>query len=316
MNNQWNKERFVLGQSFPELREIEYKNEKFYIFDEYRWSVPFQLNKENIFNKEEVLKVFNFAFKSKDNHRNHRSGGDLKRDSIQIFFNIFLGKLGEIATYKCLLKNNIELLKDIDYDIKEIGNWDDCDIITKNNKKISVKSSKYYSKMILLEKKDYNDKGQLQYNIGTNKTYDFDFFSYVRIAPMMNNQINQDGYGKDFKNNTDNKIYLENSLKKFILNRDWYYEEPFILSKALFLNISINNKDKYFVKKGNKIKFDNEPNKGVLLKLSKNNNIEEKEKYIEEMFFSKHGFKLDANNYYFPLKYMKKIENIKNELYK
>lgn len=306
MNNQWDKEKNIFGESFPELRKIKYEEKFLYIFDQYRWSVPFEINKEDVFTEEEILRVFNFAFKSKEFHRSNRSGGTLKRDPIQIFFNIFLGKLGEVATYNYLLRNNIKLKNEIDYEIKGHGEWDDCDIITENNKKISVKSSKYYSNMLLLEKKDYNENGELEYNIGTDKTYNFDYFSYVRIAPVKLNVISKFGYGGTFKNNTP---YVEKALKSFILNYKWHYEEPFILSKELFLNIAIKNK--YFIEKNILIKFDHDEKNKVLLKLSsKINSIEKINEYIKDVYINKSGFIIDADNYYFPLKYMNKISKI------
>ena len=40
----WNKEREKLGDSFPQLRAIEYDNKKIYIFDTLKWSIPFDIN--------------------------------------------------------------------------------------------------------------------------------------------------------------------------------------------------------------------------------------------------------------------------------
>ena len=40
----WNKEREKLGDSFPQLRAIEYDNKKIYILDTLKWSIPFNID--------------------------------------------------------------------------------------------------------------------------------------------------------------------------------------------------------------------------------------------------------------------------------
>ena len=49
----WNKEREKLGDSFPQLRAIEYDNKKIYIFDTLKWSIPFDVNTSITFIKED-----------------------------------------------------------------------------------------------------------------------------------------------------------------------------------------------------------------------------------------------------------------------
>ena len=87
--------------------------------------------------------VFNFSFDSKGSHRETRTGGQAGRNEIQRFFNIFLGKLGEVATFNYFIKNNVNLKTKVDYEIRERGQWDDCDMVTKDNKYISIISIKY-----------------------------------------------------------------------------------------------------------------------------------------------------------------------------
>ena len=307
MNSLWEQEKRIFKDSFPQLRAYSFNNENIYIFDELKWSVLFDLTTTKKFKKEDIEIVFEFAFKSKDYHREVRSGGTKGRTSIERFFNIFIGKLCEIGTCEHFIKNKIELKNYVDYKVRNYGEWDDCDIITKNNKKISVKGSKYYSNMLLLEKKDYNQNGELIYNIGTNKISNFDYFAYIRVAPIKYNRIIFKGYGKDYVQKTDN---LELELSNFVKSFDWVYEEPFIIEKELFVDTNIKND--YCIEKSNLVRFDKEGN--VLLKLSKKRNTNEDIlKYIEKMYNST-GFKLDATNYYFPLKYMKRLSTIKEKI--
>ena len=291
---------------FPKMEDLKYKDNNLYIFDVNNWSIPFNINKSNSFTKEEIENVFNFAFQGKSNHRDYRSGGIEIRNDIKKFFNIFLGKLGEIATYNNLVEKGVKLKNYIDYEVRNKGNWDDCDLVTINDKKISVKSSKSYSNMMLLEKKDYNGKGQLIYNIGTNKTFDFDYFTYVRIAPTLNNQVIFEGYGQNYKFN--NLEELEKELKEFVFKYNWVYEEPFIITKDKFVNTVIAND--YYIKQRFLVKFDKYCN--VLFNLSLKNKTEEQiNDYIERIFNSKAtSFVLDADNYYFPLKYMNRIKDL------
>lgn len=303
MNNTWNKERALFNESFPQLREIEHSGKKMYIFDSVKWSIPFNLEGSIKFNEQEILDVFKFAFHGKDKHRDNRSGGSIKRTPTQKFFNIFLGKLGEIATQNSFVKNGVKLRNPVDYEVRERNDWDDCDIITLNGKKINVKSSKHSSDMLLLEIKDYNKKGELIYNIGTDKASSFDYFTYVRVAPLKYGRIDKIGYFKDIDESRE-------TLFKFIKSFNWVYEEPFIITNKLLVDNPIKNN--YIVKKDNLVKFDLQG--GVLGKLSKKRNTPEQVgEYITKMSNS-FGYKLDADNYYFPIKYMGRISQYINDL--
>lgn len=297
-------------KQFPEIRLQQTNNNGFYLFDK-NWGIEFNKDETTLFTNEEILNVFNFAFESKDKHKNYRSGGSIKRNEIQLFFNIFLGKLGEIATYNSLIKNNIELDNDIDFTIRELGEWDDYDLKTKNGKILSVKSSKHFSNMMLLETKNWNKKSELIYNLNTDKSYIYDFHLYSRVVPLKIfkniKYIYPKGYFLDDFIYTNN-IELKEQLYKHIMSFQWAFEDSFIIDNIFFKKIINMN---YILEANNYIVFDT----NVFINLSKKtHSLEEINKYKENCFKNNQKFKLDASNYYFPLKYMFKIKDYKNNL--
>lgn len=294
-------------RKYPEIRLQNINNEIFfYLFDK-NWSIDFDVNTTSLFTNEEILNVFNFAFESKNKHKQYRSGGTLKRNEIQIFYNIFLGKLGEIAAYNSLIKNNIELeTRSIDFTIRELGDWDDYDLKTKTNKLISVKSSKHWSQMMLLETKNWNKNSELIYNINTNKSYLYDFHLYSRIVPLkvFNNKkyIYPKGY-QYIDLNYSNNNELKDKLFKHITEFKWAYEDSFIINNEYFKKIIKMN---YILESNKYVVFDS----NVLFNLSKKSNtIQKIEEYKQNCYLNNQKFKLDASNYYFPLKYMFKLED-------
>ena len=93
-----------------------------------------------------------FAKDCAPTHRKYRSGGSAVRSVKQTENDILQGKVAEI-----IVKNHFESLgvEDISLDFENYGAgvWDDADII-KSDKSISIKSSKHYSRWLLLETKD------------------------------------------------------------------------------------------------------------------------------------------------------------------
>jgi len=107
---------------------------------------------------EDWIKCQEFAKKCALTHRKQRSGGSLVRSIKQTERDILQGKIGEeIARYflETLGVKGIEL----DYEDYGSGVWDDADILI-GKTTISVKSTKFYSRWFLKEKKDI-DRGDI-----------------------------------------------------------------------------------------------------------------------------------------------------------
>ena len=119
-------------------------------------------------------------------HRRHRSGGTHLRRSGEIFSNAFQGKLSEFAVYQTLLKTHN--LTPPDLSIHGLGVWDSFDLKI-DGKKVSIKSTKHYGNLLLLEEKDWDENGQY---IPNQTTYDQ--IVLVRIKPDIEQLLKKAGY--------------------------------------------------------------------------------------------------------------------------
>lgn len=130
----------------------------------------------------DVKSAFDFAydmsFGKSGEHRDHRSGGTYERKPGEIFANTFQGKLCEFAIYE-VLKGKFDINKP-DLETYGLGKWDDFDFKIKD-KLLSVKSTKSFGHLLLLEKKDWNEKGE--YIPSNNKHYDFTFLVRIKNDP-------------------------------------------------------------------------------------------------------------------------------------
>ena len=109
--------------------------------------------------KDTIEKVFSFSYKmtfgKEGIHRNQRSGGQHHRKNGEIFANTLQGKLAEVLLYDFFKDKNIQI-SEPDFSISGFGVWDSYDFKIKD-KLISVKSTKYYGNLLLLECKDWNE---------------------------------------------------------------------------------------------------------------------------------------------------------------
>ena len=97
-----------------------------------------------------------FAEKSALTQREYRSGGSQIRNTNLISSDTFRGKVGEVIVKKFLEQIPLNITGiSLDFEIYPRGKWDSQDIII-NDKTISIKSVKWFSKWLLLESKDIN----------------------------------------------------------------------------------------------------------------------------------------------------------------
>lgn len=101
--------------------------------------------------------AYNMTFGGQGEHRATRTGGNYTRMNGEIFLNAFNGKLGEFAIKRYLEALGFEV-PSVDLSVYGLGDWDTADFIL-NNRKLSVKTIKYFSNLLLLEKGDWNADG-------------------------------------------------------------------------------------------------------------------------------------------------------------
>ncbi|PMO60108.1 hypothetical protein BCT06_13435 [Vibrio breoganii] len=160
--------------------------------------------------------AYEMAFGSGGEHRDHRSGGTHNRKEGEIFADTFQGKLAEFAVFNMLHKDFPELTKP-DLATYELGDWDDHDFIV-NNKTISVKSTKNFGNLLLLEKKDWDENGAYIPNLMRGSSR-YDFFILVRLQPFCTDLMKR-------KHLLYNRNVPKNVLQELIMREKWYYDTP------------------------------------------------------------------------------------------
>jgi len=225
-----------------------------------------QFKQVSVFPESVLRSVFDFAYTmayGSGEHRDHRSGGDIKRKNGEIFINTFQGKLSEIAVYNQIIKlnqDNRKLLDPIDFSMFGLGVWDDFDLKF-GEIKFSIKSTKFYGNLLLLETKDWNNLGEYLHSDSV-----YDFHVLVRIKPDGENEMKK------------NKILYSNEpptpeeLSGTLLNLSWSYDiggfisqhdlqaiikGKFIIPKNALLNGSVKmDAENYYVQSGDLRCFD------------------------------------------------------------
>ncbi|CUA79424.1 hypothetical protein [Anoxybacillus suryakundensis] len=232
------------------------KNENIYYLTN-----PKEFSSMGSFDSLTLENAFNFAydmsFDNKGAHRDHRSGGTYRRKNGEIFTDTFQGKLGEFAIYDYFKENGI-LLNYPDLKTHQLGIWDTSDFEI-NGLKIAVKSTKKYGQLLLLEKADWDSKGQYIPNL-SNGNGIYDVFILVRISPSISFLMKK------------NKLYYSNKVEKNVLKRTIFaqrfnYDIPgfidrevlvkliagnFVIPKGAMLNSSrtVMDADNYYIQAG------------------------------------------------------------------
>lgn len=166
--------------------------------------------------------AFNMSFGNAGHHRNHRTGGNLKRKNGEIFINAYQGKLAEFAFYNWLKSKNMEV--DLpDLRVFGEGIWDDSDFKI-GGKCISIKSAAFFSNLMLLETEDWDQQGNYIPNSGTAHA-NYDYFVLIRIKPD----------GK--KVMKENRLYYAEEVEKdlltqIIIKEKWFADLAGFATKA------------------------------------------------------------------------------------
>ena len=195
-------------------------------------SVPF--SSVHSLKPETIDKVFDFAYSMvytpKGYHRSRRSGGKKKRKNGQKFADTFQGKIAECAACNYFYKYDKSVYPD--FNVEGVGEWDSVDL-TVNNKEVAVKSTKDYGQLLLLETKDWNDKGYYIPNIKKG-IYKYDYVMLVRIKPSCEDLLKK-------KKLLYSKYVDRDELKQLVKSQKWSYDYAGYITYDELLHI-IKNK--------------------------------------------------------------------------
>ena len=168
----------------------------------------------------DIQKVISFAYEmcfGEGHHRNCRTGGQYGRKNGEKCCNTFQGKLAEMVLYHYFKTQNLNC-KEPDFEIHGKGIWDDCDLEI-NGKKINVKSAAFQSNLLLLETKDWNEKGQYLPNLlaTSSAVIQYDYFILVRIQPDIKKLFAS-------KKCLYSDTIIKEDLEKLITDSDWSFD--------------------------------------------------------------------------------------------
>ncbi len=139
-----------------------------------------------------------------------------------------------------------------------LGEWDDSDI-SLDNIKFSIKSTKFYGNLLLLETKDWNKNGEYIPNLNTEKNSIYNYFVLVRIKPdaeklmiskrfLYSNEINKEELYSLIKS-----VIWEYDIVGYITNEDLksIIANDFILPQNSMLNGKISmDAENYYIQSG------------------------------------------------------------------
>jgi len=200
----------------------------------------YKINHQRSFDKlgmlldEDKKECFDFAYEmafGTGKHRNTRSGGKKKREPGEIFIDTFQGKAAEYTMYRYLLEYSILTTKP-DVTIEGYGVWDSFDL-EYGKIHMAVKSTKYYGHLLLLETKDWNEKGEYLPNI-ENGILNYDMFILIRISP--------DGRKEMKKRSILYSEQIERKvLEDAILSKRWEFDIAGFITNADFIKLIEKN---------------------------------------------------------------------------
>lgn len=194
---------------------------------------------------------WNMTFGAIGEHRSYRSGGQLVRNNLQKFCDVFIGKLGEVAFFNISKKRPmVNNITEIDYECYALGKWDSSDFIINDQYHIAIKTTKHFGNLLLLEEKDWIVRdGKATYlpnqNSESKGIYDFLFFS--RVKTNIHDLVKQVNFLKDTDIKDLKNILFDQILKKVTVNLELVgyvanidlvkmIEEEYILPQNSFLN--------------------------------------------------------------------------------
>lgn len=205
------------------------------------------------FSIEQLNRCISFA--KEVEQRDHRSGGNNKRSSKEIFFDTVEGKLGEFAVTNQFDNWNKNHSNKINYDKLDFnyyprGKWDSSDLtinINNRSKNVQIKTSKHYSQLLLLEQNDWDSNANY---LHSKKLFDYIFLQRIKIDKkyenyiknLYNNNLNNDLLEEIINNIYYDKFrYIKHAELQYIINHN------FIIQKNEYLNKTRMDASNYYI---------------------------------------------------------------------
>jgi hypothetical protein len=177
------------------------------------------------------------------------AGDSHKRQKNQIFRDALQGKLAEFAIHTFLYKKGIKTDTYPSCEVWGKGIWEDCDFTLKNGSiSISVKSTKHFGNLLLLECHRYNQKGLYLEPANSVTPIKHDIIVLVRVKGVENESV-------ESYNNTSN---IECEITGFITHFDFckVIAQKQIINKGIKIGIPMIV-DNYYVCANDLHKADN-----------------------------------------------------------
>lgn len=221
-----------------------------------------------------IKMAFDFAYgMAPESHREYRSGGSHIRKPNEIFINAFTGKLSEFALYEYLRKYDI--VTDVpDTKIYPREKWDTEDLIITSNTdsqyKISVKSTKYFGNLMLLEVENYDQNGfyipddtksdyymlvRIQLDLenrfkSKKRLYDEKLIEKRELQTLINETIQETKLENSTSTLTNNKIFYD--IPGYITHEDLVHiiNNSFIIKRGDFLQKTKIDANNYYIQSG------------------------------------------------------------------
>lgn len=159
-------------------------------------------------------------------------GNHTSRNSGQIFRDVYMGKIAEIALYKYLSQ-----FQELDEpNLTEPGGYKNSDAFDMvwNNKYISIKCTEHYGDLLLLQKTQYDEKGQYLPNLNSEKGPRFFDYHVLCKVGVINNVKWKQSIGFAMKNQISEKELDE--LKEIMMNLKFSVKIAGYLSEDDFIN--------------------------------------------------------------------------------
>ena len=194
----------------PDFNYLDKRANEYYINSH----VPF--SPLGTLNPDLVETVFDFAYQMTfgqgGEHRAHRTGGTHQRRNGEIFANTFQGKLAEYALF-CVLTNSGINVSEPDLGVFGLGEWDSVDL-TICDESVSIKSTKSFGNLLLLEEYDWDEQANYLPN---GHGYDYTFL--IRMNPFCEDVMRRNRFLYSDSIN-------EAILKQIIMAESWMFDIP------------------------------------------------------------------------------------------